>query len=218
MTRTAVSAALLALAASALSATAQAQPIYRSVGPDGRVVFSDVPPPDAKASAPTGGVAPSPTAPLPFALRQVAQRFPVVLYAGPECPPCDSARTLLVARGIPYAERSITTAEDGNALQRVSGERSLPFLTIGQQHVKGFAASEWHKLLDAAGYPQVSALPAGWRAAPASPLAPPTAAAVPAPAPAQAEQPSPRAAATSPGGGSRATGDSNTSNPAGIQF
>jgi glutaredoxin len=155
-----------------LSMSAHAQGVYRIVGPDGRVSFSDQPQPSATArpassnasSASVGG------AQLPFELRQISSRYPVTLYTSAECAPCNSGRNLLNARGIPYAEKTLSTAEDAEALKRLTGQASLPFLTIGSQQIKGYSDGEWTQYLDAAGYPKQSALPPGYRRAAATPL------------------------------------------------
>jgi len=159
---------LLVLGAGAL----QAQTLYRSVGPDGRVTFSDVPPPASKSkAAPTGTGAPaSASSPLPYELQQVVNRYPVTLYTGDACGPCGSGRILLTSRGIPFSERTVNTAEDVAALQRLSGDTSLPFLTVGAQQIKGYSDAEWTQYLDAAGYPKTSKLPSGYSAAAATPL------------------------------------------------
>ena len=154
----------------AVALPAQAQQIYRSVGPDGRVTFSDHPP--AAGSQPAGtatsGAASGPA--LPFELRQAATRFPVTLYTSSGCAPCGSARTMLSARGIPYSEKMIGSPEDLEALQRLSGETGVPFLTIGSQQLKGFSETEWTQFLNAAGYPKTSQLPPGYRNPPPAPL------------------------------------------------
>ena len=49
---------------------------------------------------------------LPFELRRVASQFPVTLYTGKDCSPCNSGRNLLNSRGIPYVERTVTTPDD----------------------------------------------------------------------------------------------------------
>ncbi len=167
----ALSASLLLLLA---TTAVQAQTLYRSVGPDGKVTFSDVPPPpsaSAKAKGSTGAGGPaSPGSALPYELQQIASRYPVTLYTSDNCGPCASGRNLLNARGIPFTERTINTAEDAAALQRMSGDASLPFLTIGSQQIPGFSDVEWTQFLDAAGYPKTSQLPPGYRAAGATPL------------------------------------------------
>lgn len=213
--------ALLAAALGGLSGTlpASAQQVYRIVGADGRISFTDQPPPDAKAQASVSRAAGSAvgSAVLPFELRQAASRFPVTLYTGPNCAPCEQGHSLLLQRGIPFAERTVTTSEDGEALRRLSGELSLPLLTVGSQQVRGFAPGQWGQYLDAAGYPARSVLPAGFRQAAASPLAPapsqPAAAVSAAPVDAASRLPAPTARVTS-----STPRQANPGNPAGIQF
>ncbi len=208
----------LTTAVLALSTLAsQAQTVYRIVGPDGKVSFSDQPPPAAaagKASVSTSEPAASganSSAGLPYELQQVARRFPVTLYTAPDCNPCAAARNLLVSRGVPFTERTVVGNEDIDALKRISGESNLPFGTIGGQQLKGFSDVEWTQYLDAAAYPKTSQLPASYRAPTPRPLVaakPADAASTPAagslaPAAPAAQQPS--------------AGPSNT-NPQGIQF
>lgn len=156
-----------------VAAQVQAQAVYRVVGADGRITYSDKPPAasdNVTTSGATGKSASAGGAALPYELRQVANKFPVTLYASTNCAPCDTGRALLSNRGIPFTEKSIVTAEDSQALQRLSGESSLPFLTIGGQQIKGYSDLEWTQFLNAAGYPKVSALPAGYRNSPVTPL------------------------------------------------
>lgn len=156
-----------------LAGYAQAQTIYRVVEADGRVTFSDkVPPASAKATTFDAGGRPTgaPGAVLPFELREVASKYPVTLYTSSSCAPCEAGRALLGSRGIPFTEKTVNTAEDNEALQRISGERSLPFLTIGGQQIKGYSDLEWTQFLNAAGYPPTSLLPASYRNPLALPL------------------------------------------------
>lgn len=199
--------AACALFAGATTLT-NAQPVYRIVGADGKVTFSDKPPVEAKvkitsaAGKSSGGIANSS---LPFELRQVAQKYPVTLYTGENCGPCQSARSMLITRGVPFSEKTVSTLEDSQALQRLSGESSLPFATIGGQQLKGFSDAEWTQFLNAAGYPAASVLPSSYRQPAATPLvtvaAAPPAVVAPARAAAQAPQPTPAMA-----------------NPSGIRF
>ena len=184
-----------------------AQPVFRIVGPDGKVTFSDKPPADTNAKvtsaagASGGGVASSS---LPFELRQVVQKYPVTLYTGENCSPCQSARSMLITRGVPFSEKTVTTADDSQALQRLSGENSLPFATIGGQQLKGFSDAEWTQFLNAAGYPAASTLPSTYRQSAATPLvtvaAAPATTAPAAPARAAAPTPQPTPAAANPSG------------------
>ena len=196
----------------------QAQGVYRIVGPDGKVTFSDRPPADANAQpARIASEAPSAAnGALPYELRQIANRFPVTLYTGNDCSPCTSARNLLTSRGVPFTERTVSSNEDIAALQRLSGGTGLPFGTIGGQQLAGFSEGEWTQYLDAAGYPKQSALPRNYRQPAPTPLvavkavepaaAPAASAPAVAPAPSRARPPAPVNDGPSP------------SNPAGIRF
>lgn len=159
------------LAAIALLAAwpAMAQGVQRTVGPDGRVSFSDQPAANGRPAASSDAGA-STGAPLPFELRQIASRFPVVLYTGTDCAPCNSGRNLLNSRGIPYTEKTVATSADVEALRRLNGDATLPFLTIGAQKLRGYLDAEWTQYLDAAAYPKQSALPPGYRRPAAQPL------------------------------------------------
>ena len=198
----------------ALWTTGASAQVYRIVGPDGKVTFSDRPPPAGQATpaktvpltgAASGG---SSVAALPLEVRNAATRYPFTLYTSRDCGPCATARNMLVQRGVPFTEKTVTTEDDIAALQRLSGDRRVPFATLGGQHLKGFSESEWTQYLDAAGYPKVSQLPPAFRNAAPSPLVPvQVAPAAPPeePAPARAELPPPQPAGT-------------PDNPAGIRF
>ena len=132
--------------------------------------------------------------------------FPVTLYSGPSCgSPCDTGRALLIGRGVPFSEKTVSTQADIDALQRLAGEAALPFLTIGGQYLRGFSDSEWNQYLNAAGYPTSSQLPERYRNAAATPL-------VPAPVKPAEPAPASEAAPVAPPPGR------SPSNPAGIQF
>jgi len=191
------------------SAAAAAQSVYRIVGPDGKVTFSDKPPASSEqgkvAGVGVGGAGAAGNSALPYEIRQVAGKYPVTIYTTKDCGPCDSARGLLTARGVPFTERTVSTPEDASALQRLSGDTSLPFMTLGSQRIRGFSDVEWSQYLDAAGYPKTSVLPASYRNPAATPLVNVQAAAAAEPKPAPAAEPS--APPPPPG-----------SNPAGIIF
>ena len=154
---------LLPAALLCCAALAHAQ-LYKSVGPDGRVTYSDTPPAAAKQvkSRPLPAGAAS-AAQLPYELAQVAKAQPVTLYTADKCAPCDAARAFLAARGVPYSERTVSTSEDIALLRSTAGDAQLPFLTIGRSKEKGFEEGAWNTALNAAGYPKTSQLPANWR-------------------------------------------------------
>lgn len=208
---------LASLLMALVSAHTQAQGVYRIVGPDGKVTFSDRPPADATSAQPTRTASTGPAAAnasLPFELRQVANRFPVTLYTGSDCAPCVSAKILLTQRGVPFTERTVSTNEDIAALQRLSGNSSLPFGTVGGQQLAGFSDTEWTQYLDAAGYPKQSQLPATYRQPAPTPLVA-VKAVEPTPA---ASAPPARAAAQRQRAPAPVNEGPTPSNPAGIRF
>lgn len=170
--------ALAGLALAGLAHTSVAQAPYKVVGPDGRVTYTDRPPPQAnEGQAQTVRLSTSALgqadalASLPLALREPVRRHPVVLYTGPDCNACERARLLLRQRGVPYTERLASTDADADALHRLTGGRSIPTLTVGRQVVRGLQEADWLALLDLADYPETSVLPRQWAPAPAQAVA-----------------------------------------------
>jgi|APTNR8051073442_1049403.scaffolds.fasta_scaffold22339_3 glutaredoxin len=170
ITRTLACTALLALGAG------QAMALYKVVGPDGRITYTDRPPAQATGAVSQVGrtavadPATVATAALPTELRAVMARYPVVLYTGNQCPACDQARQWLQQRGVPYSERRASSEDDAQALERLVGARTIPSLTIGTQSLRGFSSNDWAAYVDAAGYPRDSRLPRGWQAPPVQPV------------------------------------------------
>lgn len=164
------SAVLLVLLLAAGASHAQ----YKVVGPDGRITYTDRPvaaEPGAQVQALRRDASPASSAPLlPIELREPVARFPVTLFTSSDCPPCDSGRKLLQQRGVPYTERLVSSDDDIAALQRLSGGRTVPALSVGSQALRGFQDADWQGTLDLAGYPKESRLPRGWAPPPPTPL------------------------------------------------
>jgi glutaredoxin len=156
---------ILMLVAAVLALPAAAQTIYRWVDKDGKVQFSDTPPPEsAKGVTQQRGSAGEVETDLPFASREAARRNPVAIFVAKGCgEPCQQARELLRGRGVPYAERDpMVNQGDADALVKLVGKLEVPVITVGSNHVAGFEAGQWQAALDAAGYPR--SLPPGVRA------------------------------------------------------
>ena len=162
--------ATLAIAALLCGVGAQAQ-MYRTVGPDGRVTYTDRPPAaDAQGMTDLGGGSGIGGAALPYELAQVVRQYPVTLYTSHECSGCDRGRSLLKKRGVPFTEKTVSTAADNRELEKLTGARALPVLTIGGQRLGGFSENDWTEYLTAAGYPAESKLPHGYRNPAPTPL------------------------------------------------
>ena len=145
-----------ALAALCLVCSAWAQ-IYRWVDREGRVHYSQTPPPpeakNIQKKTFSGGDALD-TANLPYATQLAARNFPVTLRTSPDCgAPCDQARAALVRRGVPFREVSVVTQEGLVELKKLSGKDQLPHLVVGSQMQSGFLEDLYADLLDTAGYP-----------------------------------------------------------------
>jgi glutaredoxin len=209
-------AALVALAFVYLGAAAAQAQVYRIVAPDGRVTYSDRPLPEGAATAAQPvplAATPAAVASLPPEVRNAATRYPVTLYTGADCGPCDLARSFLASRGIPFTEKTVGTDADVRALRNLSGAANLPFATLGGQHLLGFSDSEWSQYLDAAGYPRTSALPASYRNPAPTPLV-----ALEAPRPAQPTAQAPAKEALREALPQPLPSDPSPANPAGIRF
>jgi glutaredoxin len=168
--------------------TAPSYAVYKVVAPDGKITYTDRPSITTDSKVHTMGKAGSGAASsdeaLPYELRQTASRFPVMLYTTNKCAPCDAGRQLLRQRGIPFFEKTITTAQDSAALQQIASGNNLPVLTVGGQVIQGMQDAEWQSYLDSAGYPKESQLPPKFSTGTASPLTTPTPPSVQAPKPA----------------------------------
>jgi glutaredoxin len=135
---------------------------YKWVDENGKVNYSDQPPPAnaKKIEEKKAGGNVVETSDLPYALREVVKKHPVILYATDCGEACDQARELLKLRGVPYTEKDPQLAQISEELQKLAGARTVPALRVGQSKVvQGFEQTQWHRELDAAGYPKTSVLP-----------------------------------------------------------
>ncbi len=155
-----------------LSFSCQAQ-LYKWVGPDGRINYTDTPPPKSVTSVETKNYALSEgSVTLPFALAQAVKNMPVTLYTSVQCGVCAEARNFLKQNGIPFSEKTISNNEDIAKLRQVSGNAQVPFLLIGKTKLTGYSATEWRTNLSQAGYPESSQLPADYQFSLPQPAAP----------------------------------------------
>jgi glutaredoxin len=170
-----------ALAASiAAGAAAQGQPVYRYVDPDGRIVYSDQPPPANAKSVEAKRLTPNliETDRTSLTAQRAQDRFPVTLYTTACGELCDRAETLLNRRGVPFTTVNVADTNGAEKLKKLTGDMQAPVLQVGDKlMVKGFAEPQWQSLLDTAGYPKT---PPSRRTVPAADAPKPAAAATPA--------------------------------------
>ncbi len=130
--------------------------LYRSIDKDGKVHYSDTPLMDSEdVERLKSAKEPVPETSFPYETRRAMQNFPVTLYTFPECKSaCQQAREFLVARGIPFTEKSLVMQEDIDAFVKASGGGQFPAATVGKTWLKGFLDEQWNNELDIAGYPK----------------------------------------------------------------
>jgi glutaredoxin len=190
------------------AASAQAQ-LYKWVGPDGKITYSDTPPPSSAKQVATKSISsggPS-TVGLPYELSQAVNNNPAQLYTTAKCPSCDAGRTFLNNRGIPFSEKTISTNEDIEQLRKINGGNTqLPYFTVGRNKLTGFEAGAWNDALSGAGYPATNQLPPSYRNAAAEPLAPAIPQKKPEPQQAKTDEQAPAATAPAPTEGNKPPG------------
>jgi glutaredoxin len=162
-----VMAACLAAASTPLAAAQ----LYQWKDAQGRMVYSDLPPPssirNAEQKSFKGSVIESGES---YAAKTAREKYPVTLFASPCGIPCDQARQLLNERGVPYSNKDTQASPEAQAeLQKLTGQLRVPVLVIGSDRIDGFESGQWQAALDRAGYPK-SAPPGSKPVIPAAPM------------------------------------------------
>lgn len=122
---------LLSLSA---ATSAVAQKPYESIGPGGKIVYSDRPPAQGQAKK----AASSPTGTATSA---------VVLYTAVWCGHyCKKAKAYLADKGITYQEIDIDTNDGGIAFAQAGGDEGVPFLVVGNKGLQGFSDAGYDEL------------------------------------------------------------------------
>src|SRR5215475_8598754 len=103
---------LLGALAALLAASAGAQS-YRWVDKDGKINYSDTPPPASAKSVQKrsagGSVVETSQSQVPYATQQAVRNAPVTVYTAETCKQiCDDARSFLAQRGIPFREVAVS--------------------------------------------------------------------------------------------------------------
>jgi glutaredoxin len=161
---------LIVLMAVLAAADASAQQ-YRWVDENGRVHYTDTPPPPSAKSAQKKNLKANAVGTQPnYSLSEALKNAPVTLYSHPDCrESCQIARDVLNQRGVPFTEVSATDAGKIDQLRRVSGVVTVPVLVVGAQVHTTPSAEAYNQALDLAGYPKPGVLAPRSQAAPARP-------------------------------------------------
>ena len=138
--------------------------LYKWVGADGKITYSDVPPPaNAKQVERKNLSIDNSSVPFPAELAAAVAQNPVTLYTSETCTPCNEGRALLKQQGIPFSEKTVSSNDDIAKLKQAGGDTQLPLLVIKNSKFRGFNSTEWRTALSSAGYPDTSKLPKEYR-------------------------------------------------------
>ncbi|MCL2635071.1 MAG: glutaredoxin family protein [Betaproteobacteria bacterium] len=130
--------------------------IYRSISPDGRVIYSDQPPSTGKIEK-VYSFENLPASPVPEAVERyrkqlekgMKDRHPATtttgtqLYSATWCGYCRKAKAYLGARSIPYQEIDIDTSEGKQAFVMAGGSGGIPLLLSNGKRIQGFTDSAY---------------------------------------------------------------------------
>lgn len=138
--------------------SAQSASLYRWVDTEGKVHYTEQPPPPSEArkvEKKTLGTPPADDVQLPYASRLAAKNFPVTLYNSECGDACTKAREHLTKRGVPFNEKNASTPEVQAEMKKLMGALEVPMLAVGTvTRLKGYEPGAWNAALDEAGYPK----------------------------------------------------------------
>lgn len=142
--------------------SAQSATMYRWIDAQGKVHYTDQPPPaevrdvtEKKLSAPAQA-----SSQTPYTTQAAVRNFPVTLYSTQCGVTCQQARDHLKERNIPFAEKDAADPQVAEALQKLTGDLGVPVLVVGKSApLKGYSRETWDTALDVAGYPKKAANP-----------------------------------------------------------
>lgn len=140
-----------------LAPGASAQKLYKSVGADGKVVYSDRPPTDGRVEK-TMKFENLPASALPASAASYVEQLRrmrsgtsanlptagVVLFSAGWCGYCTKAKAYLAAKAIAYREFDIDTSDGMNNFAQAGGAGGgVPYILAGGQSVRGFSAAAY---------------------------------------------------------------------------
>jgi glutaredoxin len=142
---------LLSVAACTLPAAAG---VYKWTDAQGRVHYSDSPPPDQKAAQVKIKVnsISGPAVVSAFKAGSPAAKERVRIYTTSWCGYCKKAKAQLAARRVPFDEIDVETSDSGQREFASLGGRGVPVILVGGQRMDGFDAGRLDAMLQTAGY------------------------------------------------------------------
>lgn len=151
-----ISARILLLLGATLAGQSAFAQVYKWVDAQGRPHYGDRPPTDTRARPVTAPINTYSGMPVLNASGNPATpavvRESLVIYTTPTCGYCQAAKAHMAGRGIPYAERDVTTSESYEREFRRKGGRGVPLIVAGSRTLSGYSAESLEALLKVAGY------------------------------------------------------------------
>ena len=131
---------------------------YKWVDADGKVHYSDQPPPPSARKSERKQLGDKPgEVTLPYVLQQAVKNFPVTIFVSDCGDGCNRARALLLKRGVPHSIKDPMVPDMREELKKATGgEEVVPVLKIGRRVLRGFEEGRWNAALDDAGYPKTA--------------------------------------------------------------
>jgi glutaredoxin len=136
--------------------------MYKSIGPDGRTIYTDAPPADARNTRQIKGES-LPSSPVPDEIRRFREEMlksanlrsnidhapsssNTLLYTAQWCGYCKKAKAYLGGRSIAYQEIDIETDTGKRAFAAVGGSSGIPLLILKGKRTSGFTREGYDEL------------------------------------------------------------------------
>jgi glutaredoxin len=156
--------ALLVTLLTAFTISANAT-VYKTVGRDGKVIYTDQPPADSKTAA-TLNIAAQPSSPLPASVlkyqeqlaksadKRLRETAPVranlsatpTLFSAAWCGYCRKAKSYLASHKIAFQEIDIDTESGARAFFEAGGGSGVPMLIVDGRVTRGFSESSYNQV------------------------------------------------------------------------
>ena len=150
----------------AMPALTQGETVYKSVGPDGRITYSQDPPSAGKVEK-TLSFTNLPSTPLPESVLRYREQLeksmgkrlddsakpraggPAVLFMAQWCGYCKQAKRYLSEKAIPYQEYDIDTPVGMRAFVELGAGKGVPVMLWNNRKVQGFTRAAYDALFSA---------------------------------------------------------------------